>query len=640
MEEGCLKNNNMYEKIAKLFKLLELKTKATMVFFLSLIRITKIKLTRKENIINLGIKEGWKGPREYLKNNKSLLFLCIVYISLSFLFFSYISIYKLNSIVEGRSAIVNYYLLQFQFIKSIKTELLSFVGASIIILLLYLRFYIKNKSIKKLFFFYFIIIIVSIVGFNFAYLGIRAFAIGDVLVEKIKIDKNHQSEDIYWDTDEIINKLNSKNDPPKIIKGEDNISKQTILFILNTKNRSYFYKQQILPATLNFFSPKIAISENSTLVMVGNNILVRKFDTDVLEKISPILAMLIVEKETDYRYIKNDSDMHLMGRQEYTQFREDQINSKIARIEDALTEVTKIVNTYYSAVADDKSNINYNISMANSMISKGDYAYSSCINAQISIPHFMPGTCTYYYCSSGYTYYTYEPRYSYSYCSSQQDFYYNLSDGYVDNANDWRDQLQSDQYELSVYEEIKEIIEIYDAMAVASKEDIPFELGIFNPPNSIKIAIDSTKIETLADYFSTVVHEYFHYTSYISDEKSLPTFFEEGLTEYFAREAIINNMGIETNEGYPLIVKVVERMMEKISEKDFQNIYFTKDINLLSTTLDNAFGKDFSKDNALYFEFISYLPPKDALEITNKMLDKIGIQELTEEDLLSKNSEF
>ena len=188
--------------------------------------------------------------------------------------------------------------------------------------------------------------------------------------------------------------------------------------------------------------------------------------------------------------------------------------------------------------------------------------------------------------------------------------------------------------------EIKKVVEAYKAMAIASKEDIPFELGVFDPPNSIKIAIDSTKIETLADYFSTVVHEYFHYTSYISEEKTLPTFFEEGLTEYFARKAVKDDMGIETNEGYPLIVKVIERMTEKIPEKDLENIYFTKDSDLLATTLDNAFGKNFSKDNELYFELISYIPSKDALEITNKLLDKIGVQELTEADLLSKDSKF
>ena len=177
-------------------------------------------------------------------------------------------------------------------------------------------------------------------------------------------------------------------------------------------------------------------------------------------------------------------------------------------------------------------------------------------------------------------------------------------------------------------------------MAIASKDDIPYELGVFAPPNNIKIAIDSTDTETLADYFGTVIHEYYHYTSYISSEKSLPTFFEEGLTEYFARKAVKDDMGIETNEGYPLIVKVIERMMDKIPEKDFQNIYFTKDNDLLVTTLDNAFGKNFSKDNELYFEYISYIPSKDALEITNKLLDKIGATEITEDDLFSKSSKF
>ncbi|MCX6763354.1 MAG: hypothetical protein NTZ97_01300 [Candidatus Moranbacteria bacterium] len=557
-----------------------------------------------------------------IKNKKISLSFLVFYFITSFVFFTYTAIYKLNTYFIGKSVFASYYLLQFQFIKNIKIWLLSFAVLSLIFLGIYIKTYIKNGSFKKLFIFYLAIIFISILGFNFAYLGMRAFALGDVFIERIKINKNHKAENVYWDTNEIVDKLKNQNEPPKIVKGEDNTTKQIILIVLNTKNRDSFYKQQVLSATLNFFSPKIIALGDPAFVIAESNLVIKKFDIDALETITPTLAKLMVEKETDQRYIKNNPGMHLMGREEYNKFREDQINEAIAEIDAKLVKVNNAVKAFSSAVAYDKGQINYNIGMANSMISQGVTAYISCKNQTTCIRYYSPRTC---YIYGVYTNYSYEcgswqcdwqPLYTESYCSSQRDFYYNLADDYTGRANGWQPQLQSDQY------------------------DIPFELGLFEPPNNIKIAVDSTKIETLADYFETSVHEYFHYTSYVSEESSLPTFFEEGLTEYFARKAIKDSMGIETYEGYPLIVKVIGRMMEKIPEKDFQDIYFTKSANLLASTLDNAFGKDFSKNNELYFEFIKYIPQKDALDITNKMLDKIGVQKLTEDDLFSKSSEF
>jgi hypothetical protein len=375
--------------------------------------------------------------------------------------------------------------------------------------------------------------------------------------------------------------------------------------------------------------------------MAGNNLIVIKFDVDSLGKVSSTLAKLMVQEIADLKYSKEKPEMVLMDKQEYSKFREDQINDRIARLDAALEKVTKVVNEYYSAVSYDKGRISYNESMASSMRSQAVSEYSSCIRAQSCTSQYVPGYYGYYYSTPGYFTNSCVPRYSASYCASQMDFYNNLADGYDNNANDWRAQLRADQYELNIFSGVKKIFETYRAMAVASKEDIPFELGLFMPPSEIKIVLEpDAKIETLADYFGTVVHEYFHYTSYISDENKLPTFFEEGLTEYFARKAIRENMGIETNEGYPLIVKVIERMMEKIPEDKFQEVYFAKNKEKLASVLDESFGKDFYKNNELYFEYISYIPPKESLEITNELLEKIGVQKLTEEELFSKSSEF
>ncbi len=575
-----------------------------------------------------------------LKDIRSKIFIFAAFFIVSFISFSYFAIFKLNDVIVGKSILASYFILQFKFIKNARIDFILAALISFIALWIYLFFHLKQNSIKKLLRVYFFSLFFAVMGFGFAYLGARSFAAGDILFERIKISRNHSAENVYWSTDEILNRLKNQNEPPKIIRGEADATKQAILTILDAQQGGTFYKQQILPNTPNLFSYKITSLDDASLIMVNNDLFVRKFDVGVLEAVSPTIAKLMIEKETDQRYVKTDPEMHLMGREEYNKFREDQINIRIAKLDDALTQVTKIVNSYYSAVDYDNSKVNYYVEMASLTLSQGNLAYSSCINAQDCTYNYNPGYFIGYTYISGNSYETCEPRYTYAYCESQRYLYNDEIDQYNNNAADWRVQLGSDQNELAMYSEIKKIIKLYKNMADSSKEDIPFELGVFDPPNNIKVAIDATKVDNLADYFATVVHEYYHYTSYISDEKQLPTFFEEGLTEYFARKAVKDDIGIETNEGYPLIEGVIKRFMEKIPEKEFQDIYFTKDNDLLEKTLDDAYGKDFYKNNEIYFDYISYIPTDKALEITNNLLDKIGASKLTKDDLLSRSSQF
>lgn len=574
------------------------------------------------------------------KNNQIYKFLLPALFLVWLLIFSYISIYKLGAPIENKSVFVSYYLLQFYLFKK---ALVVFAIFSVPLAYYWTKSQ-KSFSWKKYSVHLLLIVAVSFFAFNSAFLCTYVFAFSQKTFINYKIKLHPKSNGLIWSKEDLVSKLNSENNPPKIIKAEDNINNQIVKYVVAcSNNKGQFYQQLVLTGVLKRFPANMNIPNDSPVTMYADNLYVKNLDKDIFEAISPILAKLMIEKEVDGKDVKVIPEMHLMDRQEYNQFREDQINEVIARLDTALAKVTKVVNSYASAVSYDKGKINYNVDMANLTVSVGNSSYSNCINAQDTISHYVAGTCSYYpytYCSPGYFTYTYEPRYSYGYCENMRNSYNDEIDQYNSEADNWRVQLQSDQYELNIYTEIRKIIAGYKEMAIASKDDIPYELGVFAPPNNIKIAIDSTDTETLADYFGTVIHEYYHYTSYISSEKSLPTFFEEGLTEYFARKAVKDDMGIETNEGYPLIVKVIERMMDKIPEKDFQNIYFTKDSDLLVTTLDNAFGKNFSKDNELYFEYISYIPSKDALEITNKLLDKIGATEITEDDLFSKSSKF
>lgn len=176
-------------------------------------------------------------------------------------------------------------------------------------------------------------------------------------------------------------------------------------------------------------------------------------------------------------------------------------------------------------------------------------------------------------------------------------------------------------------------------------ENIPFELGFFFPSDSIKIMMDKigNKLPTFDDYYSALVHEYFHYASYVLEKKHLTgSFFEEGFTEYFTREAIRDNLKKRSMVSYPAQVAIITEMMKMITEGEFAEIYFTKDEEGLESALDRVYGDGFYKKNQVLFETLPYTNNrKQILKLTNAIMKQIGGPKLKEEELFrGKNNQI
>src|SRR3989344_2958924 len=106
-----------------------------------------------------------------------------------------------------------------------------------------------------------------------------------------------------------------------------------------------------------------------------------------------------------------------------------------------------------------------------------------------------------------------------------------IINGYYENIYDWEQALNVDQANLAEYQKAKDILVRYRDLVETQKDTTPYELGLFEEPSTIKVVLESTSDTALADYLAVLAHEYLHYTSYVSEERSLPQFFEEGLTE-------------------------------------------------------------------------------------------------------------
>jgi hypothetical protein len=167
---------------------------------------------------------------------------------------------------------------------------------------------------------------------------------------------------------------------------------------------------------------------------------------------------------------------------------------------------------------------------------------------------------------------------------------------------------------------------------------IPHEFGTFIPKDVIRIAFNTAdSSHTIADYIETLIHEYLHYASYVSDDKKLSdVFFEEGLTEYFARQIIKNDLDVSTNIGYPVFAKIIDQMTKRISESELTDIYFSKDQVRLEQLLDRVYGENFYKNTRIEFLNLQYASSPDlALKIANEIMKKLGGNPLKEKDLLS-----
>jgi hypothetical protein len=165
----------------------------------------------------------------------------------------------------------------------------------------------------------------------------------------------------------------------------------------------------------------------------------------------------------------------------------------------------------------------------------------------------------------------------------------------------------------------------------------PHELGVFENRDEIKLVYDTDNAHAIANYFATLSHEYLHYASFVNDETRFEnSFFEEGLTEYFARAAMKDALQTDTNLGYPVQAKIISEMMNMIPESELAEIYFTKDEIALEKALDRVYGDGFYQNNQVIFETLQYTSNRtQVLKLANDIMKRIDGEPLTEKDLKS-----
>jgi hypothetical protein len=226
-----------------------------------------------------------------------------------------------------------------------------------------------------------------------------------------------------------------------------------------------------------------------------------------------------------------------------------------------------------------------------------------------------------------------------TYCQNLVADMENVLEKASSDLDSWNKRLQDSQSQLATAELYVNFFKTQVKLGDLLKGNIPYELGAFDAPDTIKVLVNSKSPHAIADYFATVTHEYLHYASYFENKSFTASFFEEGLTEYFARSAIKNNLNTGTNLGYPVFTRIISEMTNMIPESELADIYFSKDETRLRSVLNRVYGDNFYNDNLITFETLQYTSdPTQILKLANTIMKNIGASPLRESDVISTSS--
>jgi hypothetical protein len=433
------------------------------------------------------------------------------------------------------------------------------------------------------------------------------------------INLNPKLLGIEKDINIIISSLKSNNMPVKIIAAENNHFQELQAIASATTGNKNFYGTHILPSVPSFIV--LPTQKIGSTLLLDNILIITEVNVKDLEKISPVISYIFLKNYFPDRFIKSYPKVLIMNDSEYKIYRIADFNKKIAKINNELSENDKNIGSSSASIEKDKAEITYN----QNLVKKNYHQKNQELKECLSKGTYQNGT-----------FIRDNPK---EVCQKQTSRYDEIILNANRNLDNLNKQLEYEQSQLERFRYFSGVFKTEIELFKLSTNNVPSELGSLTPPNIIKVAINIKSPHAVIDYFETVIHEYLHYASY-SENKTFQTgFFEEGLTEYFARKTINNYLELNTNMGYPLFVKIITEMTNLIPESEFADIYFAQNQEKLEKTLDRVYGESFYKNNLIALETLQFTSdPKQVLKIANDFMKEINGTSLREKDLYSNES--
>lgn len=465
---------------------------------------------------------------------------------------------------------------------------------------------------------------INITGFFLAFAILFVVAFVEVNLLAVIIRSNPSTLGIVVDPNSISDKLKEQNTPPVVIANGRNGGRLPITVAVSETGKNSFFGSRILtnfPSALVFFK----INPEPKALLIGNSLIVSDLNSLEFQEISPVVSYLMIKKYFSDRNIKSFPEVSLMDKNEYLAYRQEDFKNKISEYDNLITETFDQADSLSEAIDGLEKEVLDNQDQVKELSTKREKEYTKCVNVGVYEDGVFTRTNTKEYCQEQ--------------ISDLEAELKELKDSGVELSA----LLEKDKAKLVQYQAYEKYYQNQKVLTQEESTYISYEFGTFNPPDAIKITLskgDST--QATADFFELLVHEYLHYARYEENGKRISSsFFDEGLTEYFARNIIKYNLGVDTNLGYPVSVKLISQIAKRIDEGDLADVYFANDQEALQKILDRAYGEDFYKNNIILFETLQFTSnTKQILQIANDIMNEIGGDSINEKDLSTTYSTF
>ena len=472
---------------------------------------------------------------------------------------------------------------------------------------------------QKIFFYLTQVFSIFLIGLFLSYILLLFVAFLELNALSVMTNINPHSIGIITDRNTILKTLKTRNRPPQIIASDNDEYKELQAIALATTGTGSFYGSSILPSIPAFFV--LPIKNIGSSILLDQTLIIYEINQQDLQTYSPLIGYLFIKSYFPDRAIKSFPKVYVMDESEYQKYRTIDFSNKVKAVKLQLDQTNQSVSTLSAAIQNDKDQIAYNQNFVASGYTKRDKQYNSCI----AVGNYRSGV--FFHTNTK------------DYCETQVSTLDNAIQKASNDLDNWNQELKDNQNKLGMSNLYVNFYKAQVQLGDLLKVNIPHELGAFDAPDTIKILINTTSPHAIADYFETVTHEYLHYASFNDKKSFTASFFEEGLTEYFARAAIQNDLNTSTNLGYPVFVKIISEMTKIIPESELADIYFSKDELGLRTTLDRVYGDNFYNDDLITFETLQYTSdPVQIVKLANIIMAKIGANPLKESDVVSTSS--
>lgn len=336
-------------------------------------------------------------------------------------------------------------------------------------------------------------------------------------------------------------------------------------------------------------NPDIQQILSNSIYKIDDKVFITKSDKSTLEKVSPHIAHLMIKKYfSGHSFNDIEPKTAFVTRQEFYKIEEPSIQLKLNNFDKYVKSIEEIINAESKLINIFKENINSLVGENVTLTSQRSVSYQYCLSR--TLPSFEGANIIY------------RRIYTDNECAQQVS---NYDQKIQENNNTILDNQKNLAYTQAIFDYDMKYYQQLDRNAVEKtlRASATSTLAEFIPDNTIYVIYEDSSNERIPYNFELIVHEYLHYGSFGTEGSAFSSRpVEEGLTEFFAENIILDNFHQKIEEGYKDIMPRFRTMIDGISKDDLINLYLRKDGTGLQNLVQKKYGNQYDDMFTSYYQ--------------------------------------